>query len=238
MSDGKQEETLSNPAVEAVGRLLYRPNGSQLAAALWEGVVRLWNVQPGGTPRVQHDCLHESGERVPVVQFNSQHSTWLLRGSADRMLRLWRIQPPKPTLILYRYPGPAQFAEFRGDDQLVLSLAADHVVCVFRGPEWGASPARAFDRSSWQSPFCALWTEWPLCGLSLRRLNGPGVEPELSAGSDSSGPLTFLRSFTMACLTARGRAESGEEVAAVLSHTDFEVRNQRLPNEQTLIGGM
>ena len=126
------------PVISQIHDLALSPDGSQIAAAVQDGAVRVWELPRQKDARDQGDwTLRElSGHNGPVVSIAFDPSGSILySASRDGTVRLWNVESGQAETVL-EVPGGAALksASLAGDGSAIAAVAEDGMVHL-----WGLS---------------------------------------------------------------------------------------------------
>jgi len=107
--------------------LAFSPAGDVIAAADYEGGVRLWNVD--GTPRTAQLKGHQ-GQYVRAVAFSPRGDLWASAGF-DGTIKIWDLAgTPRATMVAHE--GPALSVSFSADGETVATAGFDDRVKLWK----------------------------------------------------------------------------------------------------------
>lgn len=117
----------------AGSQVTFHPSGTQVAASIWDGTVRLWSISTAAPP------LKLEGH-VPKVRLNdvdiSRDGKWMLTGGDDTFARLWDASEWKTVGAgLSEHGDLVKSARFSTDGTLAVTSGYDGVLRVLHIPD-------------------------------------------------------------------------------------------------------
>ncbi|QDT73578.1 Serine/threonine-protein kinase PknB [Lacipirellula limnantheis] len=114
-----------------VVRVVYSPDGRQLAMAGIDGIVVLRDAQSGTTIRtLEQQTVQQGGALIRGLAF-SPNGQCLAVARQDGRIRIWDVSTGKPLHTLEGHQGPTWQVAFSPDSRLLVSGGADRIVRVW-----------------------------------------------------------------------------------------------------------
>ena len=113
---GQEPKAVLRGRHEFLSDLAFSPDGKTLAAACYDGSIRLWEVLTAG----RRATLTGHTRRATSLAF-SPDGRLLASGSTDKTIRLWDLNTGKPRAVLRGHGAPVHSVAFRPDGRLLAS---------------------------------------------------------------------------------------------------------------------
>jgi WD40 repeat protein len=112
----------------------FSPQGDRLAAGYSNGSIRIWGVEDGALQQT----IRSQSQAISGLAY-SPDGRWLVTGSRDKTLVLWRLDEADggatPALIYTGHLGPVTSVDFSPQGNLVASASEDGTIRLWPVPE-------------------------------------------------------------------------------------------------------
>lgn len=139
-STKKERGLFSSAHSGAVNSLAYSPDGTRLASAGDDGIVRIWNVEENKEATiplktfivVDPKRVQDPGmKKVSSVAFDRDGKT-VASASFDGMVKLWDVESSRQLPVLTEHKGPVNSVNFSPDGKILTSASSDEEVRLWR----------------------------------------------------------------------------------------------------------